>query len=80
MLAIALFALFIGAALASAAVLADSGLRGVTTVRRLRGELRMLDRAIELAPRQRGVQMLVIRAASPRRAQQGALPALRAAA
>ena len=80
MLAIALFALFVGAALASAAVLADSGLRGVTAVRRLRDELRMLDRALEAAPRQRGVQVLVIRSAGPRRAHQGSLPALRAAA
>lgn len=80
MLAIALFAFFGAAALASVAVLADSGLRGVAAVRRLRGELRMLGQAMEPGPRQRNVHVLVIRAAGPRRAQQGALPALRAAA
>jgi hypothetical protein len=78
MFAFVLIALFIGTALASAAVLADSGLRGAAALRRLRGELRALDLAG--APQQPSRRVMVIRAAGPRRAPLAALPALRAAA
>jgi hypothetical protein len=77
MLAFALIALFAGVAFVSAAVLADSGLRGLAAVRRLRGELRALDLATVPTCARR---VTVIRAAGPRRAPPAALPALRAAA
>lgn len=77
MLAFVLIALFTGVALASAMVLADSGLRGVSALRRLRAELRSLDLAANAQPRR---QVMIIRAAGQRRMRQEVLPALRAAA